>query len=83
MKEQSLKITNDDRILRNTIYITNTNASKSEKAIIDIFNSASYELIPYNKLSVYSGSKKQSIVNIGNPYVIMRFLLIDYWTIRI
>jgi hypothetical protein len=43
-----------------------------------IYNSAQYDLIPFN-LARYEKNK----IQVGNPFVLLRFLLIDYWTLRI
>lgn len=58
---QTLHIPGDDKIRRITIYI-------DEMPIADIFNSATYEVIPHK-----NGQ--------ANIFVSLRFLLIDIWTI--
>lgn len=42
------------------------------------FNSACFELIPFNSIT----SAKYGFLQIANPFVIMRFLLIDIWIIH-
>lgn len=56
-------MTHDVRLKKYTAYIEN-------KPIIDIYNSGSYELIPYKKIDN---------IMVAHPYVICRFLMIDYW----
>jgi hypothetical protein len=41
-----------------------------------IYNSADYELIPFNKIGT------DDFIQIGNPFVILRYHLIDIWIIR-
>lgn len=69
VQEQDIKLPIDLRLKRVTIYAAVVNKDV-ELPIMDIFNSAEYELIPYichNKIKV------------GHPYVIAKFLLIDWW----
>jgi len=42
-----------------------------------VYNSAQYELIPYNKIT-----SQDSFIYIASPFVLLRFLLIDMWTIQ-
>lgn len=69
-----LHIMQDFRIKRTTIKV----GTETQKEIIYIYNSASYDLIPYNILPV-----DKSKFQIGNPFVIMRFLLIEFWMVRL
>lgn len=66
-----LNIPSDFRLLKYTIYISN---SKNRFPLIDVFNSASYELIPYTK---------SYDILVAHPTVVLRFLLIDMWTLRV
>jgi hypothetical protein len=66
-----LNIPSDFRLLKYTIYISN---SKNRFPLIDVFNSASYELIPYTK---------STDILVAHPTVVLRFLLIDMWTLRV
>lgn len=85
-REQELRIPIDFRIKRYTVYIQfPTREGISEKPIIDIFNSASFELIPYTMSQRFIERKTiryPKNVKLGNMYVLMRFLMIDLWTIR-
>lgn len=82
-KEHKLHLSSDFRIRRTTIYITNKNIP-----IIDIFNSAQFELIPallINKpldISINETVRKYKAY-IGNAFVLLRFIMIDIWTLRI
>jgi hypothetical protein len=43
------------------------------------YNSALFDLIPFNTLKQTNGGK---LIQVANPFVLMRFLLIDLWMIR-
>lgn len=62
-----LKFITDIRLKRMTLYV-------DSRPIMDIFNTAQYELIPYVKV----GDLK-----IGNIFVLLRFRMVDFWTIKI
>ena len=62
-----LKFVTDDRIKKLTIYY-------NKVPILDIFNSAQYELIPYIE---------DNDIKYGSIFVIMKFLLIDYYSLKI
>lgn len=64
---RDVMVLSDFRLRRTSIRVNKTE-------IMYIYNAASYELIPFNEIT----SKKQTI-RIGNPFVILRFLLIDIW----
>jgi hypothetical protein len=75
MREQELHIPKDFRTSRYTYYV-NVESEKGiiEKPFLDLFNSANFEVVPY-----YTINK----MNIGYKYVILRFLFIDLWIIRV
>ena len=58
----------ESRLRRMTIYYD------GKDAIMDIFNSATFEAIPYTKIGNFK---------VGIPFVIMRFKLIDMWTMQL
>lgn len=72
---RELYIMQDFRIRRTTIKI---GEYQNQKEIIYIYNSAQYDLIPFNSME---SNEKQSL-NVGNPFVILRFLLIEFWIVR-
>lgn len=67
---RELHIMQDFRIRRTTIKI-------SSKEIMYIYNAAHYDLIPFN--NIYHNMMK---IQLGNIFVILRFLLLDFWMIR-
>lgn len=74
-KIQDLNIPKDFRTNRVTLYLQiQTNTGTIDKPFLDIFNSTSFELIPYYEVDN---------INIGDKYVILRFLFIDLWIIKI
>ena len=68
-----LYLPQDFRIRKRTVYLVD--GGNKQIAIMDIFNSAEFELIPYEK----------SVNNliIGNPYVLLRYQLIDIWSLQL
>jgi hypothetical protein len=85
-KKQKLYIPNDNRIYKHTFYIkcqtltSNTfiGSSGIDKPFLDIYNCGEYEIIPYLE-------KKYDKISlrIGNTFVQLRFLLIDFWLYNI
>jgi hypothetical protein len=74
-REQKLYIPKDFRTLRYTFYIQlPINGSMMEKAIIDVFNCGSFDLIPARRIGD---------ILVGAPAVVCRFLTIDLWTMRL
>lgn len=71
----SLNIPSDFQITKHTLYIT---SGKDQTPIMDVFNSSQFEMIPY-----YWGRDKYAGVRIGNPWVILRFLFIDIWVLKL
>ena len=70
---RSLHIMQDFRLRRTAIRLGDV-AAGEQKEIMYIYNSANYDLIPVNRLFASS-----SFIQVGNPFVVLRFLLIDYW----
>jgi hypothetical protein len=74
-KEQQLNIPKDFRTKRYTFYINiETERGIVEKPFLDLFNSAEFEIIPF---AIFNG------ICIGDKYVILRFLYIDLWILRL
>jgi hypothetical protein len=74
---KELHIMQDYRIRRTTIKIGPQNSSKE---IMYIYNSPQYDLIPFNTAIDNTGN--DDYIQVGNPFVVLRFLLIDYWMIK-
>jgi hypothetical protein len=51
-----------------------------DKEILYMYNAAHYDLIPFN--SINSSENKKLFISIGNPFVILRFLLVEIWIVR-
>ena len=76
---RDVKVFSDFRLTRTSIKI---GPESSKKEIMYIYNSAAYDLIPINR--IYSTKrKKKTFIQVGNPFVLLRFLLIDIWIIRL
>lgn len=74
-REQDLHIPKDIRTKRFTFYIQfPTNKGIVEKPFLDLFPVASFEVIPY-----YDFNK----IKVGEKNVLLRFLFIDMWVIRV
>ena len=78
-RQHTTKIFSDERLLRNTIYIAFGNY---EIPIVDIYNSAEYDCIPYNTISHINSQSDNKLIKVGNPAVILRFLFIEYWIVN-
>ena len=70
-KSQNINILNDRRLKRYIVKL-------EDREILQIYNSAHYDLIPVNTISYKSGT-----INIANPFVIMRFLLVEIYVINV
>lgn len=70
---RNLEIIGDYRLERTSIKL----GLDRPREIMYIYNSTDYDLIPYNIIE----STKRSLW-IGNPFVILRFLLVNLWIIR-
>lgn len=70
-----LNIPSDFQIKKYTIYVNN---GKDQIPIADVFNSPQYEMIPY-----WKGQEKLNQVKIANPWVLLRFLFIDIWVLKL
>jgi hypothetical protein len=96
-REEKLHIISDSRLKKYTFYISGVcsiSGQRFERPFLDVFNSGSYELIPYRiskefmtkKGGFNNDHKKDSYpddIKIGSAYVLLRFLLLDIWILRI
>jgi hypothetical protein len=73
----NVKVMQDSRLSRIAVKIYSENIEK-KKEIMYIYN-ISYDLIPFNRLYMTKGLPS---IQVGDPFVIMRFLLIEIWIIR-
>jgi len=73
------RIPSDSRMERLTVYIVHPH-NRGREPILDIYNCGSYEAVPYRLAKL---SKNGPDIKIGTPFLIMRFRLVDLWTIRI
>jgi hypothetical protein len=75
MREQELHIPKDFRTMRYTYYMKiKTDKGEIEKPFLDLFNSGNFEIVPFYKVDG---------LRLGAKWVILRFLYIDLWVIRI
>ncbi len=88
-REEKLHTVDDGRLKKYTFYIgglCNISGEKTEKPFIDVYNSASYELVPYRVSAEFNLSKSGEFpedIKIGNVFVLLRFMLFDVWILRI
>ena len=71
---RNVQILGDFRLRRTSIKLGN---SIDSKEIIYCYNSTEYDLIPTNRLLEKNDPSK--IILIGNPFVLIRFMLIELW----
>jgi len=68
----ALNILGDFQLTKHTIY---QNSNGKQIPLFDVFNSTQYEMVPFwNHKDKYK---------VGNPWVILRFQLIDIWVLKI
>lgn len=72
VKDQYFNIMKDHRLRRYVILV-------STKEIMYVYNSAQYDIIPFN---VVHQSNTKKFISIGNPFVILRFFLVEIWIVR-
>lgn len=72
---RDLDIMQDFRLKRTTIKIGEIG---NQKEIMYIYNTAHYDLIPFNRYY-----DENNIIQIANPFVLLRFLLIELWIVRL
>lgn len=81
-KKKKIYIPKDTRIFKYTLFIKYPILGKKGKCVdkqfLDIYNCASYELIPYIKKTF-----NKFTINVGNLFVQLRFLFIDMWLINL
>jgi len=90
-QEHDLFIPKEYRNKRFTVYIQTPCEIEGQcpvkrRAFMDIFINGTYELIPWISSSRFLKKKNDGYpknIKIGNPYVILRFLLIDLWILRL
>lgn len=86
-----LSIMQDFRLQRTTV-------RADEKEVLYIYNCGAYDFIPFNLVVTVKGggmkpskpkhdapktSKHAQFIQVGNPFVLLRFLLVDFWTVRL
>lgn len=50
-----------------------------EHEVLYAYNCGAYDLVPFNMAI----SKSKKAIRVGNPFVLMRFMLVDFWTVRL
>jgi hypothetical protein len=68
---RDVQILSDFRLRRTSVKL-------GTKEIMYIYNPTSYDLIPTNKIF----DKHRNIILIGNPFVLIRFMLIELWIVN-
>jgi hypothetical protein len=83
-KIHSLHLPKDFRIKRCTLYLSSHELK--EVPFMDIFNSTEFELIPYYNLNLTDcifGVSHPKSIKIANSYVLLRYIMIDLWILRV
>lgn len=78
VKINKIKLHSDRRLIRATVYII---VGSAKYPVLYVYNSLEYDLIPFNIGSYQVDKTSRGLI--GNPYVILRFLLIEIWIIKI
>jgi hypothetical protein len=93
-KIEDPKIPMNTRLRRMTVHLI---AGGRREAILDVYNSAAFDLVPYTVLAATLGGRAgrergpragrergpPATLKIGTPFVLMRYRLIDMWTIHV
>lgn len=88
-REEKLHTVDDGRLKKYTFYIgglCSVSGQKMEKPFLDVFNSCRYEIVPFRLSAEFNTSKSSEFpidIKIGNAYVLLRFLLLDIWILRV
>jgi len=72
---RSPNVMGDFRLTRTTIKI---GSDGQQKEVMYIYNSAAFDLVPFNSVT----NAQKITIQVANPFILMRFLLIDLWMIR-
>lgn len=88
------KVPTDDRLRRMTMYVIRP--GERREPFLDIYNSGDYQLVAYlpGKRSVKGGRARKKApppkslpplgdLPVGTPFTVLRFLLVDAWTIQL
>lgn len=79
-----VKYTREMRILKDfNLTRTIVKVGSEQKEVMYIYNSPDYDLIPFNKIYNSDKNKKLHFIQIGNPFVILRFMMINIWMLRL
>jgi hypothetical protein len=79
--EYKLHLVSDFRLTKHTIYIVKSSTERT--AIVDIFNSTAYELIPISHIDTKLDDDNFKNVLVGNHYVLLRFKMVDAWAVKL
>lgn len=71
IKSNNVQLLTDFRLTRTTVYINDS----GKIPVLYAYNCLDYDVIPFNK--------NKFGCQIGNPFVIMRFLLLDAWSVKV
>jgi hypothetical protein len=77
--ERPLNIMKDHRLNRITI---KTSEATGAKEIMYAYNSASYDLLPFNTVKADTSDVSSTFMQLANPFVVLRFLLVEIWMVR-
>jgi hypothetical protein len=75
-----LHIMQDFRILRTAVRIGDVQSGE-QREVLYFYNAAQYDLIPMIQIRD-GGPAGEHFYQIGNPFVVLRFLLLDLWMLR-
>ena len=70
------KIPTEPRLRRLTVSVQVGGGQSRRETVLDVYNAGAFEAIPFIELD-------SSPIKVGTPFVLMRFRLIDMWTIQV
>lgn len=82
IKKMETSIVTDFRLTKHIVYAVDSHTN-NQQPIMDIFNSTSYEIIPYSTIQLSIADKQIPNIKIGNPFVLIRFKFIDLWNMKL
>lgn len=80
MMDYDLKLVNDQYLRKYTFYVT---SGKDQQPLLDVFNSTTYEVVPYMTVEIGARGGYTTKAKIAGWFVLIRFRLIELYAIRL
>lgn len=87
-KEQPIHMIKEFRLVKHTVYVVfEDKCGVVEKPLMDVYNAGCYSLIGYTTSQRFMVNKAEASysknIKVGNLFVILRFLMLDIWLLKI